>query len=131
MSDPTSEIFKLAVPPELRAELEDAMREATAEEGWEGRYETTVVDLADAASELQFEPITTAVVLKFVFGTAVSAVAGKAVGKAVEKLIRKLVPRDAGDVRIVVMYPDGEVETIDTSDARQTNAVIDRLKGGG
>jgi len=124
MSEQTREIFRLGVPPELKAELEAAMREAASEQGGQ-TFEVSAVDATDAESELQFEPGTVWVVLKFVFEAAASAL----VGRALNKLINKLKPRPDGKVTIVIMYPDGEVETIDTGDARQTNTVIGRLKG--
>jgi phosphoenolpyruvate carboxylase len=127
MNTGTAQLYKVAVPPELLDELEAAMRDAATEAGQASGYTATRLDPQQAASELQFDPITPMVVLKFVLESAAAAL----IGKAVEKLVKKIASRPDPAVRIIVMYPDGEVETINTTDVRQTRAAVDRLLGSG
>lgn len=127
MNASDTQIYKVAVPPELLDDLEAALRESATEAGQDDGYTATRMDPQQAASELQFDPITPMVVLTFVLQSAAAAL----IGKGVEKLVKKIAGRPDPAVRIMVVYPDGEVESIRTADVRETQAAIHRLTGGG
>jgi hypothetical protein len=126
MSISNPDIYKVAVPEGLRGDLEEAIREAAAESNLTDEFSISTVDPQEAASELQFDPLTALVVLKFVLESAAAFL----VGMAVERMIKKISVRQPGGARIIVMFPDGEIETIDTSDAAATKAALKRLKDG-
>jgi hypothetical protein len=126
MSVSNPDIYRVAVPEGLRGDLEEAIRETAAESGLTDKFSISTVDPQEAASELQFDPLTALVVLKFVLESAAAFL----VGMAVERMIKKISVRRPGGARIIVMFPDGEIETIDTSDAAATKAALKRLKDG-
>lgn len=126
MNANTPDIYKIGVPQAWRGELEDAIREAALETGVSDMYSVSEVDPQEASSEMNFDPVIPLLVLKFVLQSAAAFL----VGMAVERVIRKMSPRNAAGARIIIMFPDGEIETINTSDAAATNAAVKRLKEG-
>jgi hypothetical protein len=126
MNASDTQIYKVAVRAELLDDLEAAMRESATEAGQGDGYIATRIEPEHAASELQFDPITPMVVLKFVLQSAAAAL----IGKAVEKLVKKMGARPGPGIRIMVLYPNGEVENIRTDDVRETQAAIKRLTDG-
>jgi len=126
MNGDDPDIYKIAVPAEWQDELAEAIRASAAESGGLERYTLEFIDDEEAASELQFDPLTVSIVIgKFVLQSAGAFL----VGKAVERLLKKMsTARKADGARIIIMFPDGEIETIETADATGTAAALERLK---
>lgn len=122
------DVYQIAVPKDWNDDLAEAIREAAAESGGLDKYTLSPVDPKDAASELQFDPV---VVLLYVAKLVIDGTAAALVGVAIERLLKKKqtsAPAAVGGARIIVMLPDGEIETFDTSDAAATATALERLK---
>ena len=127
--EPTDkDVYRIAVPEAWQQELVAAVRAEAEAAGKSGQYTLEFVDAREAASELQFDPLTVAIVVaKF----ALEAAAAFLVGAAVERLLKKMsAQRKLAGARIVVEYPDGELESIDASDPAAVADAIERLKQG-
>lgn len=124
MTSERRDIYKIAVPQEWLEALLEAIRESADIEGLEN-YDLSELSPEEAPSELQFDPVILWSLAKFVIESAGAYL----VGCAIERLLKKVSVRKVDRAKIIVMFPDGEVETLDVSDKEALAEAIQRLKG--